>query len=99
MSLDKHWDLVFYDQDFGHRAEKEIRFANRLLENAGEAVEVWASKPPVGEKACRQLGDHGALWLRKAIEILLSFDETEFRKKLAANRLAAEDAEYIRKYS
>jgi len=78
--------ILIHENDIVSPALRELRFANGLLENAREAQEVWLemrvawkdghpdpSLPPVGERACRQLGDHAAIWLKNSIEFLLPF--------------------------
>jgi hypothetical protein len=77
--------IARHDNDIASPATKELRFAQRLLENANEAVDIWKlgrvawskgapdpSLPPVGERACRKLGDHTAIWLAKSITFLIA---------------------------
>lgn len=86
-SIRKMHRIADHEHDIACPATKELRFATRLLENAREAQQVWTenkvawangapdpSLPPVGERACRKLGDHCAIWLTTSIEYLLKFD-------------------------
>lgn len=76
--------IACHENDVAGPATRELRFAEGLLETAGEANEVWTRKitswqngrpdpslPPVGENACRVKGDHAAIWLARSITILL----------------------------
>lgn len=82
--MDKGTRIGRHENDIAGPATKELRFAERLLENAREAQAVWTENktswskgrpdptlPPVGERACRMLGDHTAIWLARSIEYLL----------------------------